>query len=196
MHLHRGCAFWARGFAALWASLAVAASWGGSASAAEEDVYSRVIKSVPIPDILKVPAGNVVLLRAYGRGVQKYTCPVSATSKAVPHAILLAGDRDEGDLVAIHFGGPTWEALDGSSVVGDGPNAKHFISPDPDGVDWLLLPAKSTAGNGLFGKVTFIQRLFTDGGKPPAACSDQAQSEVLVEYSAGYFFYVAAAAKR
>ena len=40
-----------------------------------------------IPDVLKVPEGNVLLLRAYGRGVQKYTCPVSATSKAVPHAI-------------------------------------------------------------------------------------------------------------
>src|SRR6266850_5961841 len=71
-----------------------------------------------IPDALKVPAGNVLLLQAYGRGVQKYACPVSATSKAVPHAILLTGHGKEGDLVAIHFGGPTWEALDGSSVVG------------------------------------------------------------------------------
>jgi hypothetical protein len=112
-----------------------------------------VTKHRHIPDVLKVPEGNVLLLRAYGRGVQKYACPVSATSKAVPHAILLAGDRNEGDLVAIHFGGPTWEALDGSSVVGDAPNAKHFTAPDPDGVDWLLLPAKSTAGNGLFSRV-------------------------------------------
>jgi hypothetical protein len=85
-------------------------------------------KSGRIPDILKVPEGNVLLLRAHGRGVQKYARPVSATSKAVPHAILVAGDG--GDLVAIHFGGPTWEALDGSSVVGDGPNAKHFTPPD------------------------------------------------------------------
>ena len=75
---------------------------------------------------------------------------LSATSTAVPHAILLAGDRDEGDLVAIHFAGSTWQALDGSSVVGDAANAKHFPAPDPNGVDWLLLPAESTAGNGLF----------------------------------------------
>jgi hypothetical protein len=144
-----------------------------------------------IPDILKVPEGNVLLLRAYGRGVQKYSCPVSATSKAVPHAILFADDENEGDLVAIHFGGPTWEALDGSSVVGDAANAKHFIAPDPDGVDWLLLPAKSTAGDGLFSRVTYIQRLHTDGGKPPAEGCDQAdnQTEVLVEYSAQYLFY-------
>jgi hypothetical protein len=148
-----------------------------------------------IPDILKVPEGNVLLAQAYGRGVQKYACPVSATSKAVPHAILLAGDENEGDLVAIHFVGPTWEALDGSSVVGDAANAKHFIPPDPDGVDWLLLPAKSTTGNGLFSRVTYIQRLDTDGGKPLAEGCDQAnnQTEVLVEYSARYLFYGPAA---
>jgi len=149
-------------------------------------------KNGRIPDILKVPEGNVLLLRAHGRGTQKYACPVSATSKAVPHAILFHGG--EGDLVAIHFAGPTWEALDGSSVVGDAANAKHFTAPDPDGVDWLLLPALSTAGNGLFSRVTFIQRLFTDGGKPPAEGCDQAhnQIEVLVEYSAEYLFYVPA----
>jgi len=141
-----------------------------------------------IPDALKVPAGNVLLLQAYGRGVQKYACPVSATSKAVPHAILLAGDEDEGDLVAIHFAGPTWQALDGSPVVGDAANAKHFPAPGGDGVDWLLIPAKSTAGYGLFSRVTYIQRLYTDGGKPPASCNLN-QTEVLVDYSAQYLFY-------
>jgi hypothetical protein len=109
--------------------------------------------SKQIPDKLKVPPGNVLLLQADGRGTQKYTCPVSATSNATPHAILRVG-RHEGDLVAIHFGGPTWQALDGSSVVGDGAKAIHFTAPDPDGVDWLLLPAKSTTGNGEFSRVT------------------------------------------
>jgi len=146
-----------------------------------------------IPEILKVPDGNVLLLRARGTGVQKYTSPVSATSKPTPHAILLTGDEDEGDLAAIHFGGPTWEALDGSSVVGDAANAKHYPAPDPDGVDWLLIPAKSTSGKGLFSRVTYIQRLYTDGGKPPAENCDQGDndSEILVEYSAEYRFYVA-----
>jgi Protein of unknown function (DUF3455) len=160
-----------------------------------ENAYSSVTEPQDIPDNLKVPSGNVLLLRAYGKGVQKYTCTASATgpkfSPPVPHAILLKDDRDEGDLIAIHFGGPTWEALDGSSVVGDATNAKHFTAPDPDGVDWLLLPAKSNAGNGLFSRVTYIQRLYTDGGKPPAEGCDQAnnQIEALVEYSAQYFFY-------
>jgi hypothetical protein len=119
----------------------------------------------------------------------------------VPHAILLASDQDEGDLVAIHFGGPTgptWQARDGSSVVGNAAGAKHFPAPDPDGVDWLLLAALSTAGNGLFNGVTHIQRLYTDGGKPPPEGCDQAnnQTEVLVEYSAQYFFYGPAAKHR
>ena len=142
-----------------------------------------------IPGILNVPPGNVLFLRAYGRGVQKYTCPVSATSAAVPHAILLVGHGKEGDLVAIHFAGPTWQALDGSLVVGDAAKATHVPAPDRNGVDWLLLPARSTSGNGLFSKVTYIQRLYTDGGKPPASC-DLNQTEVLVKYSAQYLFYV------
>jgi hypothetical protein len=151
-----------------------------------------VAERQPIPDILYAPAGNVLLLRAYGIGVQKYTCPVYATSAAVPHATLRATDKDEGDLVAIHFGGPTWQALDGSLVVGDAANAKHFPAPDPNGVDWLLLPAKSTSGNGLFSRVTYIQRLYTNGGKPPASCNLN-QTQVLVDYSAQYLFYGPAA---
>jgi hypothetical protein len=156
-----------------------------------ENLYSCDTGPQDIPDNLKVPDGNVLLLQAYGKGIQKYTCPVSATSKATPHAILLTGDSDEGDLVAIHFGGPAWEALDGSSVVGDTSTVQSAPAPDPDGVAWLRLAAKSHGGNGLLSHITYIQRLFTDGGQPPTSGCDQAhnQAEVLVEYSAQYFFY-------
>src|SRR6266550_5539539 len=68
-----------------------------------------------IPDVLKVPEGEVLLLRAYGRGVQIYTCIVNTDNSLstpgifkqppAPHAILVEGDGDEGDLVAIHFAG-------------------------------------------------------------------------------------------
>jgi hypothetical protein len=59
-----------------------------------------------------------------------------------------------------------------------------------------LLAALSTAGgNGLFSQVKYIQRLYTDGGKPPPTGCDQTnnQTEVLMEYSAQYFFYGSAA---
>jgi hypothetical protein len=158
-----------------------------------ENPYNSVTDLQNIPDELKVPAGHVLLLRASGKGVQIYNCPFVEPPKATPHAILLTGDRDEGDLVAIHFAGPSWQATDGSIVVGDAANAKHVVAPNPDGVDWLLLPAKSTTGNGLFSKVTYIQRLFTDGGKATlAGCQQvQDQSQELMEYRAHYLFYVA-----
>jgi Protein of unknown function (DUF3455) len=152
-----------------------------------------------IPDVLKVPEGNVLLVRAQGEGIQKYRCPIGPKPTAVPHAILRACDGGGGDIVAIHFQGPTWEALDGSSVVGDAQNATHFSAPDHlHDVDWLLVPAKSTAGDGLLSKVTYIQRLFTEGGQAPAKGCDQAhnQTEVLVEYSAEYRFYCPATAQR
>jgi Protein of unknown function (DUF3455) len=162
-----------------------------------ENANNSVTEPQDIPDNLKVPPGNVLLLQAFGKGIQKYACSASATGPKflppVPHAILLKDDRDEGDLVAIHFGGPTWEALDGSSVVGDTTPGilQSAPSPDPDGVPWLRITAKSHGGNGLFSRVTYIQRLFTDGGQAPAGGCDQAHenSEVLVEYSAQYFFY-------
>jgi hypothetical protein len=179
--------------AALQISAASAAAQQNSdlAKTIGQDSGQSVAERQPIPDILSVPASNVLLLQAYGIGVQRYTCPVYATSAAVPHANLIASDKD-GNVVAIHFGGPTWQALDGSSVVGDAADAKHFPAPGGAGVDWLLLPAKSTAGYGLFSRVTYIQRLYTDGGKPPAACNLN-QTEVLVDYSAQYLFYGPAA---
>ena len=144
-----------------------------------------------IPDDLRVPNGNVLLLRANDKGVQIYDCPVSDPPKTTLQAILLTSDSDEGDLVAIHSKGPTWQATDGSIVFGDATNAKHAAVLDPDGVNWLLPLAKSNAGNGLHSKVTYIQRLFTDGGNAPVGGCDRAQdqTQVLVEYSAQYLFY-------
>ncbi len=72
-----------------------------------EHPHNSLTEPGDIPDKLKVPPGHVLLLRAYGKGVQIYTCPVTPDAKATPHAILLKGDRDEGDLVAIHFKGPS-----------------------------------------------------------------------------------------
>ena len=137
-----------------------------------------------------------MLLRACGNGVQKYICTASTTgtkfSPPVPHVILLEGDRDEGDLVAIHFAGPTWQALDGSTVVGDISTVQIAPASDPDGVPWLRLNAKSNGGTGVLSRMAYIQQLYADGGKAPAGGCDQAhiQAEVLVEYSGQYFFTV------
>lgn len=154
-----------------------------------KELYQPGTDPETIPATLKVPAdGGPVLLRAYGKGVQIYDCPISANSKPKPHAILRVGDMDEGDLVAIHFAGPTWQAKDGSKVVGQ--VVASAPSPDADGVPWLLLKATPSGGNGLFSQVTYIHRLYTDGGKPPGQCDPaDNQAQVLVEYSAQYIFY-------
>ena len=159
-----------------------------------ENTYHCPDKLEDIPDELKVPEGHVLLLQAYGKGVQIYDCPFVEPPKAVPHAILFTGYReDECDLVAIHFRGPSWQATDGSIVVGNAALVKKVVAPDPDGIDWLLLPAIPPTGNGLFSKVTYIQRLFTDGGKATLAGCNQVQDQrqELVGYRAQYLFYVA-----
>jgi hypothetical protein len=72
---------------------------------------------------------NEVFLVGHAKGFQIYTCN-GATSTwgpgSTPDAKLF---DDSGELVAKHFGGPTWEAKDGSSVVGRVP-AKE-IAPAP-----------------------------------------------------------------
>src|SRR2546426_12637571 len=94
---------------------------------------------------------------------------------------------DGEDIVAIHYAGPTWQAIDGSKVVG----TVVAKADQPDAIPWLLLRAASNEGSGLFSEVVYIQRLYTTGGKAPEAGCDQAhdQAEVLVPYTAQYLFY-------
>ena len=95
-----------------------------------------------LPITMQVPAGNVAYLSAHGTGVQVYTCASSgaafAWSSAVPAATLF---NSTGIQIATHFAGPTWQASDGSTVVG------HKLQSDsvvPDAIPWLLLSAVST----------------------------------------------------
>ena len=94
----------------------------------------------------------------------------------------------DGDCTGTHYKGPTWKCgSDGSTVegnrIGDAP------SPLPDAVAWLLLEAKSHSGDGRFSQVTFIQRLNTTGGKPPASAPTKAGEVVRVPYTADYVFF-------
>src|SRR5690348_15759912 len=119
-----------------------------------------------IPNRLRVPEGHVLLLVAYGRGAQIYTCP--DIRNPAPFAVLRTHKGDNGELVAIHYGGPFWEATDGSIFVGDVTRQQVVFAPDAGSVPWLLIPAKSTKGHGLMNSVTYIQRLQTQGGQVPS----------------------------
>ena len=105
-----------------------------------------------------------------------------------PEAELFDSD---GKKIGRHYAGPTWEANDGSKVVGE-VKAKDN-GPDPNAIPWLLLSAKSTSGSGIFSQTQSIQRLNTVGGQAPAEGCNQAQfgKETRVPYKAKYYFYIA-----
>jgi len=100
---------------------------------------------------------------------------------------------DNGELVAKHFAGPTWQAKDGSKVVGarvDG------VTVDTTAIPWLLLSATSTTP-GLLGNTKYIQRVATTGGLPPAAddCNTKAAGKKeKLPYTADYYFWKATGA--
>jgi Protein of unknown function (DUF3455) len=169
---------------------AAATEDGASASSAE------ALTSCPpdVPDGLDVEEGNGVDFALNGIGVQIYACQATATGPnwvfQAPKADLF---DDEGELMVTHFGGPTWRALDGSSVVA----AKVAgVTTDPSAIQELLLKAVSHDGNGKMQKVTFVQRLHTTGGLAPKdGCdADHLGAIADVPYTAEYVFYKASTA--
>jgi hypothetical protein len=129
-------------------------------------------------------------IEAFGKGVQIYTCKAVAATYAwtlkAPEATL--SDR-KGNVIGKHFGGPSWQANDGSTVVGEALNVSP--SPDAGAIPWIVLRAKSQTGSGLMTKVAYIVRTRTEGGVAPATGCDagHAKAEVRVPYSAVYLFF-------
>jgi hypothetical protein len=148
-----------------------------------------------VPDALKVPAGQVLTIAARGLGVQIYQCQARPADPADFAWILKAPEAqlhyEAGKELGKHYAGPTWEALDGSKVIGE--VVAHDDGADITAIPLLLLRAKQTAGSGVFANISSIQRLHTIGGKaPPTGCSQPyAGTEVRVAYSADYYFYSA-----
>ena len=143
-----------------------------------------------IPESLAVPAGNRLGFALEGRGNQIYGCGLSANGYAWA---LVAPDADlfarNGRLAGSHYGGPTWEALDGSTVVAARVAA---ATVDPTAIPWLLLQATSHTGDGRMAKVSFIQRIETEGGLAPSDACDAstAGQQREVGYRALYRFFV------
>jgi hypothetical protein len=95
-----------------------------------------------------------------------------------------------------HYAGPTWEANDGSKVMGE-VKAKAD-APEAKTIPWLLLAARSHAGNGIFSQVNWIQRVNTVGGTAPTGGCDRAYQnrEIGINYTADYYFYGSAIATK
>ena len=144
-----------------------------------------------VPPSLQAPAGSTLYLEALASGVQIYECSRRADSTyawalKAPEAVLTARS---GQLIGKHYAGPTWEAVDGSTVVGK--VRAQDPAPSPSAIPWVLLDAKSNAGVGTFAGAKVVQRVATVGGiAPTGGCTESTiKSEARVPYSASYFFY-------
>jgi hypothetical protein len=146
-----------------------------------------------IPAALAVSPNERLAAIVEATGVQIYACAPAKDPAAgnvwtfrAPEAEL----RDQaGHAFGRHYAGPTWEANDGSKVIGV-VKAKEN-APDPTAIPWLLISAGETFGNGALNQTTSIQRLQTVGGQPPTVGCGAAEigREMRVPYRAEYRFY-------
>ncbi len=162
-------------------SFAVAALCGAQAYAIEP------------PPAIAVPAGHELSVKFAASGVQIYKCLPSAPAATdfvwtfvAPEAALMDA---AGQAAGHHDAGPTWQARDGSTIVGK----VLAKAPAPDGhsIPWLLLSASVTKPGATFARVAYVQRLQTAGGAAPVSgCSGAAvNAEARVPYTADYYFY-------
>jgi hypothetical protein len=153
-----------------------------------------------VPESLKAPVGEEVILVAHARGTQIYVCRPGADQKYA--WVLKAPEADltdaTGKKIGHHSAGPTWTHADGSEVkakVIAKQDAPKVEAPNPQAIPWLLLTATSHSGEGIFSRVTSIQRIHTEGGMPieDKYCdASSAGKEVGTTYLADYYFYAPA----
>jgi hypothetical protein len=128
-----------------------------------------------VPDSI-VPPGAQAAFDATASGVQVYSCEYDDHRQLGwvlkgPSATLY---DDSGQALLTHSAGPTWQAADGSRIVG------HVLAQVPSeharSAPQLLLEAKSVGGGGMLAQVRYVQRVETTGGAMPArACTAEHQ---------------------
>ena len=143
-----------------------------------------------VPSQLAVPGGQVLLLKALATGVQNYVCAEGKSGLEWSFKGPQAELTDEaGRAIGKHYAGPTWEASDGSKVVGR--LVSSVDSESRDAIPQLLLVSTQNSGSGVFANVKNIQRLHTTGGlAPKERCQpDQLGRLAQSPYKATYYFY-------
>jgi hypothetical protein len=196
-HDHSSLAYWIERASA--PSLLAAVSCMGQVEPASEApqlaLSNAALATCPpkIPPELAIPEGNRLAFTFGASGVQRYTCPADGSKWTFvePEADLF--DK-RGRPTGHHYKGPTWEALDGSTVVGAQP-ALAALVVDASSIPWLKLQAASHSGAGRMSNVTFIQRLNTNGGLAPTGTCNPAET-LDVDYTATYTFYEAKPARK
>ncbi|WP_158602007.1 DUF3455 domain-containing protein [Pararobbsia silviterrae] len=176
---------------AVFAISAFASALVSSPCFAEAD--AGLVEPTDIPPALALPGHPVLVEQALGVGVQVYTCAALKNDPTrygwtfyAPEAALFNRDRRR---IGIHYGGPTWEARDGSKLIGS--VKAQAGSPSNTAIPWLLLRAQPIVDQGVFGKVRYVLRLHTVGGIAPSAECDVSRAGQIkrVPYAADYYFY-------
>jgi hypothetical protein len=148
-----------------------------------------------VPAGIAAPTTATLVARYHGIGTQNYICSPNPNATAdggvdnvwtfeAPSATLY---NEHCCVAATHFAGPTWQSVDGSTIVGS--KVASAASPNADSIPILLLKAVSNTGPGIFSDVTFVQRLDTQGGLAPSGACDVVGAELDVPYEANYYFY-------
>jgi hypothetical protein len=138
------------------------------------------------------PADARVVREVQGGGAQVYTCDMTAAGAFAwvlvgPRAVLV---NEDGSDFGTHSAGPTWTAVDGSSIRADG--AHPLVKIDhQQSVPSLLLQVTSSSGEGVLSGVRFVRRTDTEGGlAPPTGCDAAHMNDMrAIHYSAIYTFY-------
>ncbi|GAA2590018.1 DUF3455 domain-containing protein [Winogradskya consettensis] len=141
-----------------------------------------------VPAALVPPPGNTLTAVFKAKGVQIYGCATGAWTLTEPAATLAGLNlKPVRPATALHFRGPSWESDEDGTLV-EGKTPVSAPSDTPGSIPQLLVTAATTRGTGVFGGVTYIQRLGTVGGVAPATTCVPGDT-TAVKYQAVYRFF-------
>jgi hypothetical protein len=158
-----------------------------------------------VPDAIAVPAGNNLKVTYRGVGTQDYNCSADASGQLKwvlfqPEALLFnTEDKAFATPIAVHYFLPFPDPNGGTITfmhfkdqsLAVNKRSANVTAPYPDkDVDWLELETTSTTSTtcaGVFGGITWVQRINTQGGVSPnnGICSVPGRV-IKVPYQADY----------
>jgi hypothetical protein len=151
------------------------------------------VAEVSVPDNLKPPSNETLEMIVRAKGAQIYECRARKDQVGGYEWAFVAPEAALFDVSGIrigrHYAGPRWESTDGSTI--EATPKERADAAFADAIPWLLLIVTSAGPEGLFSKVTSIQRVNTVGGvAPKEGCSQSAAgTRARIKYSADYYFF-------
>jgi len=148
--------------------------------------------TVNVPDKLKPRANESLAMIVPAKGVQIYECRAKKDQAGAYEWAFVAPEADlfdaSGKKIGRHYAGPHWESTDGSKIAGT--LKESADAPQAGAIPWLLLITKSVGSQGLFSKITSVQRVNTAGGVvPKTGCSQSTGGTTArIPYTADYYF--------